>query len=68
MKREIEEKGMLPDSQPGFRKGRGHLAKSELKKKEGRMCALQAHYRAAFDKVDKEKILECRERERGISE
>jgi hypothetical protein len=42
MKREIEEKEVVPDSQTGFRKGRGtmdtvyildHLAKSELKKK-----------------------------------
>ncbi|KAH0816965.1 hypothetical protein GEV33_005826 [Tenebrio molitor] len=43
MKREIEEKGVVPHSQAGFRKGRGtidnmyildHLEKSELKKKE----------------------------------
>jgi hypothetical protein len=45
MKREIEEKGAAPDRQAGSRKGRDtmdnvyildHLAKSELKKKEGR--------------------------------
>jgi hypothetical protein len=44
MKREIEEKGVLPDSQAGFRKGRGtvdnvyildHLARNELRKKGG---------------------------------
>jgi hypothetical protein len=44
MKRKIEEKGVVPDSQAGFRKGSGtmdnvyildHLAISELKKKKG---------------------------------
>jgi hypothetical protein len=44
-----------------------HLAKSELKKKEGRMCALFVDFRAAFDKVDRKKMFECL-RERGISE
>jgi hypothetical protein len=71
MKREIEEKGVVPHSQAGFRKGRGtidnmyildHLEKSELKKKEGRMCA---DFRTAFDKVGTEKMFEyMRERER----
>ncbi|KAH0816889.1 hypothetical protein GEV33_005903 [Tenebrio molitor] len=50
MKREIEEKGVLPDSQAGFRKGRGtednvyildHLARNELRKKGGRMCGVR---------------------------
>jgi hypothetical protein len=76
MKREIEEKGVVPDRQAGFRKGRGtidnvyildHLAKSELKKKEGRMCALFVDFRAAFDKVDIEKMFGCL-REKEISE
>jgi hypothetical protein len=49
MKRKIEEKGVVSDSQEGIRKRRGimdniyildHLTKSELKKKGGRMCAL----------------------------
>jgi hypothetical protein len=71
MKREIEEKGVVPHSQAGFRKGRGtidnmyildHLEKSELKKKERRMCA---DFRTAFDKVGTEKMFEyMRERER----
>jgi hypothetical protein len=76
MKREIEEKGVLPDSQAGFRKGRGtvdnvyildHLARNELRKKGGRMCALFLDFKAAFDKVDRVKMFECM-RERGISE
>jgi hypothetical protein len=50
MKREIEEKGVLPDSQAGFRKGRGivdnvyildHLTRDELRKKGGRMCIVR---------------------------
>jgi hypothetical protein len=77
MKREIEEKGVLPDSQAGFRKGKGtmdnvyildHLTRNELRK-GGRMCALFVDFRAAFDKVDSVKMFACmRERERGISE
>jgi hypothetical protein len=75
MKREIEEKGVLPDSQAGFRGGRGtvdnvyildHLARNELRKKGGRMCALFIDFKAAFDKVDRVKMFECmRERERN---
>jgi hypothetical protein len=65
MKREIEEKGVLPDSQAGFRRGRGtvdnvyildHLARNELRKKGGRMCALFIDFKAAFDKVDRVKM------------
>jgi hypothetical protein len=76
MKREIEEKGVLPDSQAGFRKGRGtvdnvyildHLARNELRKKGGRMYALFIDFKAAFDKVDRVKMFEYM-RERGISE
>jgi hypothetical protein len=53
---------VVPDSQAGFRKGQGHYG--QLKKKEGRMCALFVDFRAAFDKVDTEKIFVCmRERE-----
>jgi hypothetical protein len=60
-----EEKGVLPDSQAGFRKGRGTmdkvyildiLTRNELRKKGGRMCALFVDFRAAFDKVDRVKI------------
>jgi hypothetical protein len=76
MKGEIEEKGVLPDRQAGFRKGRGtmdneyildHLTRNELWKKGGRMYALFVDFRVAFDKVDRVKMFECM-RERGISE
>jgi hypothetical protein len=65
MKRQIEQKGVIPDSQAGFRKGKGtmdnvyilvHLIKSKLKEKRARMFI---DLRAAFDKVDREKIFEC---------
>jgi hypothetical protein len=78
MKREMEEKGVVPDSHAGFKKGRGtmdsvyildHLAKRELKKKEGRRFTLFLDFRAAFDEVDTEKMFECmREREREREE
>jgi hypothetical protein len=65
---------VIQGSKAGFRKGRGtidnvyilgHLTKSKLKKKGGRMCALLVDFRAAFDKVGTEKMFECmRKRER----
>jgi hypothetical protein len=58
-----------------IQKGKGHygqcvhpgpFAKSKLKKKEGRICALFVNLRSAFDKVDSEKMFEClRKRERN---
>jgi hypothetical protein len=74
MKREIEEKGVVPDSQASLRKRRGtmnnvyildHLTRDELKNKRTRMYALFVDFRAAFDKLDTEKMFEyMRERER----
>jgi hypothetical protein len=65
---------VIPDSKAGFKKKRGtmdnvhildHLTKRKLKKKGGRMCALFVDFRAAFDKVDPEKMFACmRKRER----
>ncbi|KAH0812095.1 hypothetical protein GEV33_010696 [Tenebrio molitor] len=61
MKREIEEKQVIPDNQARFRKGGGtmdnvrvyildNLTKNELKKRGGRTYALIVDFRAAFDK------------------
>jgi hypothetical protein len=36
-----------------------NLTKNELKKKGGRTYALFVDFRAAFDKVDREKMFEC---------
>jgi hypothetical protein len=36
-----------------------HLTRNELKKRGGRMYALFIEFRAAFDKVDTEKMFEC---------
>jgi hypothetical protein len=64
MKREIEEKGVISDSQAGFRNRRGsmdnvyildHLIKNELKKKGRRICVLFVDFRAVFDKGDRER-------------
>jgi hypothetical protein len=64
MKREIEEKGVIPDSQAGSRKRRDsmdnvyildHLITNELKKKGRRMCVLFVDFRAVFDKGDRER-------------
>jgi hypothetical protein len=78
MKREIEEKGVIPDSQAVFRKLSDtiyniyildHITKNKLKKKGGRMYAVFVNFRTAFDKVDRGNVFGCmRERERGISE
>jgi hypothetical protein len=71
--REIEEKGVVPYSQAGFRKERGtmdnvyildHVTRNELKKERGRMYALFVDCRAAFEEVDTGKMFECT-RERG---
>jgi hypothetical protein len=78
MKREIEETGVIPDSQAVFRKGRGtmdnvyildHITKNELKKKGGRMYSVFVNFRTPFDKIDRGKMTECmREREREREE
>jgi hypothetical protein len=55
-------------SKRGFKKERGtmdnvyildHLTKNQLKKKGGKMYPLFLDFRAAFDKVDREKMFEC---------
>jgi hypothetical protein len=65
---------VIPDGQARFRKGRGtmdnvyildYVTNNELNKKEGRRYTLFVDLRAAFDKVDSEKMLGyMRERER----
>ena len=63
----MEAKGVLPDSQAGFRKGRGsmdnvyilrHLVEREIRKEGGRMYALFIDFKAAFDSMNREKMWE----------
>lgn len=74
--KEMEERGVLPDGQAGFRKGRGtvdniyilqYIVERELNKKGGHVYALFVDIKAAFDNVDRGKLWRCL-RERGISE
>ncbi|KAJ3666832.1 hypothetical protein Zmor_002262 [Zophobas morio] len=73
---EMNEKSILPESQAGFRRGRGamddvyilhHQIEKELLKEGGWVYALFVHLKAAFDTVDRECLWECMER-RGLSE
>lgn len=76
LRKEVEEKGIMPRYQTGFRKGLGtmdniyvlnYLINRELGRKKGRMVAFFIDLKAAFDSVDR-KILIKIMRERGIRE
>ncbi|KAJ3660703.1 hypothetical protein Zmor_005141 [Zophobas morio] len=67
LRKEMEARGMLPDGQAGFRKGRGtmdnvyilrDLVGREIRKEGGRMYALFIGFKAAFDSVNREKMWE----------
>ena len=75
MKEEIERKGILPDSQAGFRMGRGtidnvyilnHIVEKEIQKKAGKVYALFVDLKATFDSVNREKLWEYL-RGKGVS-
>lgn len=73
LEEEIERKELLPESQRGFRKGRGVLDNVFLlshmvqREKKDKVYALFVDLRAAFDKVVREKLWEVLE-EKGINE
>ncbi|XP_067217103.1 LINE-1 retrotransposable element ORF2 protein [Linepithema humile] len=76
LRREVEEKGIVPQSQTGFREGMGtldniyvlnYLVNRQLGKKKGKMTALFIDLKAAFDSVDRG-ILVGAMRERGVRE
>lgn len=76
IREEIENKGIVPQNQAGFRKGMGALDKvyilnymvnRQLSKKGGKLIALFVDLKAAFDKVDRG-ILVGTMRKRGIRE
>lgn len=74
MKEEIEEKGMIPHNQTGFRKGMGtidniyiinYLINRQIEKKGRRMVVMFVDLKAAFDSIDREMLVETL-RERGV--
>ncbi|KAL6433514.1 hypothetical protein ACFW04_006544 [Cataglyphis niger] len=73
---EVEEKGLVPQNQTGFRKGLGtmdnifilnYLVNRQLSKKKGKLIAFFIDLKAAFDSVDRRKLVEAM-RERGVRE
>lgn len=76
LRRDVKEKGIIPQNQTDFRKGMGtidniyvlnYLINRQLGRKKGRMAALFIDLKAAFNSVDR-KILVKTMRERGIRE
>ncbi|XP_067208444.1 golgin subfamily A member 6-like protein 25 [Linepithema humile] len=76
LRREVEEKEIVPENQTGFRKGMGtldniyimnYLINRQLEKKKGKMTALFIDLKAAFDSVDRG-VLVGAMRERGVRE
>lgn len=75
LKKEIEKKKMLPDSQVGFKIGIGtidiyvlsYMVNKELQREEGKMLAFFVDFKAAFDSIDKEIIMEDAGGKRGKS-
>ncbi|KAL6419709.1 hypothetical protein ACFW04_013673 [Cataglyphis niger] len=73
---EVEEKGLVPQNQTGFRKGLGtmdnifilnYLVNRQLSKKKGKLITFFIDLKAAFDSVDRRKLVEAM-RERGVRE
>lgn len=65
IERDCDEIGIIPESQGGFRKGRGmmdnvfvmtHLIQREKKLKDGKVYAAFIDLKAAFDSVSREKL------------
>jgi len=76
LRREVEEKGIVPENQTGFRKRMGtldniyimnYLVNRQLGKKKRNMTALFIDLKAAFDSVDRG-VLVGAMRERGVRE
>lgn len=76
LKEEVEERGMLPPSQAGFREGLGtldniytlnYLINREIRRKKSNLVLLFVDLKAAFDSVDRVKLVESM-RGRGVSE
>lgn len=66
LKRESGEKGLLPETQAGFREGRGtidniyvlnYLINRKTTKKKGEMMIMYVDFKAAFDSVDRDELV-----------
>ena len=75
LEREIEEKGIVPDNQVGFRRGRGvmeqiytlnYIVGTQIREGKKRMVAFFVDLKAAFDMVERENLEEAM-RERGVN-
>lgn len=76
LREEIEEGGMIPQNQTGFRKGRGtidniyvlnYLVNRGISRKGGKVIAFFVDLKAAFDSVDRKNLIKAL-RERGVRE
>jgi hypothetical protein len=74
--KEMNERGVLPDGQAGFRKGRGtmdnvyilnHIIGNEIKKRGSKIYAFFVDLKAAFDNVERDLLWEYL-RKKGINE
>ncbi|XP_070529779.1 calponin homology domain-containing protein DDB_G0272472-like [Cardiocondyla obscurior] len=76
LRKEIEEKEILPQSQAGFRRDMGtvdqiyvlnYLLNKKIEEKEGKMVIVFIDMKAAFDSVDRRKLVETMKK-RGVRE
>ncbi|XP_076684076.1 uncharacterized protein LOC143377049 [Andrena cerasifolii] len=71
LEQEVEGKGMIPENQAGFRRGRGtvdqiyvlnHMIGKQTRRGKGKLAALFVDLKAAFDTVDRSKLWEAMEK------
>jgi len=76
LREKIEEKGIIPENQTGFKKGKGvmdnayimnYLAQRQIRREKKKLISVFIDLRAAFDSVDRE-VLTRALRERGVRE
>jgi len=76
LRTDVEEKGIVPDNQVGFKKGKGtidnvyelnFIVNRNLEKRGGKIMAFFVDLRAAFDTMDRE-LLKRAMRDRGMRE
>ncbi|XP_029675198.1 uncharacterized protein LOC115242799 [Formica exsecta] len=76
LREEVEEKGIIPENQTGFRKGRGvmdniyvlnYLAQRQISREKKKLISVFIDLKTAFDSVDREVLVRAL-RERGVRE